>query len=78
MIRVKVPFLSTAQGSLSSVPHSWGLIMTSVVEGDLRTLWSTLKAMAPAKAGEEGWSVIVTVDACARAQTTDGNAAPAG
>lgn len=78
MIRVKVPFFLTAQGSLSSVPHSWGLIVTSVAEEELRTLWSTLKVMAPAKAGEEGWSVMVTVDACARAQTTDGNAAPAG
>lgn len=41
-----------------------------------RRLWSRLNLMAPDKAGEEGWSVAVTVDAWARAQTTDGSAAP--
>lgn len=35
-----------------------------------------VKAIAPERAGEEGWSVIVTVDALARAQMTEGRAAP--
>ena len=35
-----------------------------------------LKVIAPDRAGEEGWSVAVTVDACARAQMREGRAAP--
>lgn len=78
-MRLKLALFCTAQGSVSRVPHSWGWIVT-VVEVDEtlgeRRLWSRLNLMAPDKAGEEGWSVAVTVDAWARAQTTDGSAAP--
>lgn len=35
-----------------------------------------LKVIAPDRAGEEGWSVAVTVRACARAQMREGRAAP--
>lgn len=35
-----------------------------------------LKVMAPDKAGDEGWSVTVTVDAWERAQMSEGSAAP--
>lgn len=35
-----------------------------------------LKVIAPDRAGEEGWSVAVTVRACARAQMRKGRAAP--
>lgn len=37
-----------------------------------------LKAIAPDRAGEDGWSVIVTVEALERAQISDGKAAPVG
>lgn len=78
-MRLKLALFCTAQGSVSRVPHSWGWIVT-VVEVDEtlgeRRLWSRLNLMAPDKAGEEGWSVAVTVEAWARAQTTDGSAAP--
>lgn len=59
------------------VPHACGWISISqgLVEGMLTE--DTLKGIAPVKAGEEGWSVIVTEDACARAQITEGRAAPA-
>lgn len=35
-----------------------------------------LKDMAPVKAGEAGWSVMVTEDVPARAHIRDGRAAP--
>lgn len=35
-----------------------------------------VKAIAPERAGEEGWSVVVTVDALARAHMREGRAAP--
>lgn len=80
-MRLKLALFCTAQGSVSRVPHSCGWIVTVVEVDDTlgeRRLWSRLNLMAPDKAGEEGWSVAVTVDAWARAQTTDGRAAPEG
>lgn len=35
-----------------------------------------LKVIAPEKAGDEGWSVAVTAEACERTLITDGSAAP--
>lgn len=35
-----------------------------------------LNLIAPANAGDEGWSVATTVDALARAQMSEGRAAP--
>lgn len=45
---------------------------------DLGMLWDALKSIAPERAGEEGWSVIVTFEALARALNREGRAAPCG
>lgn len=67
-----------AQGSVARVPHScgWILISQGFVEGMLTV--DVLKGIAPLKAGEEGWSVIVMEEACARALIIEGSAAPVG
>lgn len=73
------------------LPHSWGWTDIDDggvgVVGEDEDLpvgggwWSVrfrrmLKEMAPVKAGEAGWSVMVTADAPARAHIRDGRAAP--
>lgn len=80
MMRVKVPLFACAKG-VSRVPHSWGSIVTLVVGMSVdvcrrERLWSILKAIALDNAGEEGWSVMVTLDAWERAQMSEGRAVP--
>lgn len=67
------------------MPHSWGWIeilgcacgCECEAGGRFWRLWFRLKAIAPERAGDEGWSVATTVYALARAQMREGRAAPA-
>lgn len=62
---------------MSAAPHSWGRISIeqSVIA---KRLCLTLKERAPKgpKAGDDGWSVIVSVEAFARAEIMEGSPAP--
>lgn len=75
MMRVYEAFWETAHGSVSRVPHSCGAMVIRVgcVGGRLCVV---LKAMAPVRAGDDGWSVIVTAEALARALMREGRAVP--
>ena len=69
MMRVYLPLLATAQGSVVRVPHSCGWM-------EMLACLVVLKGMAVVRAGEEGWSVAVMVEAWAREQIREGRAAP--
>lgn len=75
MMRVNLPLLLWANGE-DSTPHSCGSI--DVVQERVDGMFlETFVLMAPEKrAGEEGWSVTVTEEAPARAETMEGRAVP--
>ena len=74
MMRVKAPLFSWAKESVNT-PHSWGWMETCAVDGSGR-LEDMLEAIGPARAGDAGWSVATTLAALARAQMSEGRAAP--
>lgn len=73
-MRVKRPLFSTAQG-VSRTPHSCGTAET-LGRRSAGMLAAMLWSIAPVKAGDEGWSVMVTEEAWARALMIEGSAAP--
>jgi hypothetical protein len=77
MIRLKVPLFAAEKASVNT-PHSCGCMLMFVDTAGVRfdRLCFVLKVIAPLRAGLEGWSVAATVLADARAQITDGRAAP--